>query len=171
MGADGGVVYIRLRNPSKYSRVEELLRPFWQFLDPGGRSDWAEDSTIEWENQNPNISSPDFLLGYYGTDRADNQDLHDLANICQMEIDELCQLTFSDLDLECRTWPGWGQYYNSNYGLYPLHALWLCHFRYDTHEEVVKRLGGLASMRVIDWTQELGNLLHLQSVGSEETWT
>lgn len=176
MGADGGVVYIPLRNPSdkNYERVTQLLQPFWQFLNRDGCAHWAEEAHWEWE-QNNSIDPPKYVLGYYGTDRVDDLELGDLPEICDVpDRDDapyqgyLYDLTFSELDLECRTtmFPITGSYYG-----HPLHKLWHKHFHWSSREEVISNLGSLLDMKIEDWAKELNNLLFMNQVVHEETWT
>jgi hypothetical protein len=149
MGADGGVVYIPLRAPGKeaWERAIALLRPFWQFLSTDGGAYWAENANAEWERKNPKVGPPDYLLGYYGTDRGDNFDLGDLPVLCDPFKDwrgDLYALTFEELDLDVRTRP----FMEGRYNRHPLHRLWLEHFEYRSREEVLAALGPLAKMTV-----------------------
>lgn len=168
MGADGGVVYIPLRKPNtaNYNRVLELLNPFWQFLCTRG-AHWAEDANWEWQ-QNHSIKGPEYILGYYGTDRVDNFDLTHLHEIHKDDRNELYDLTFDELDLECRTNPVPinGGYYN-----HILHNLWHEHFEYSSREEVLSALGALSNVKIKDWIKELNDLLDFESLVSEQTWT
>lgn len=176
MGADGGVVYIPLRNgtDANYKRVTELLQPFWQFLCTNDCSNIGEDANWEWQQANP-INAPEYVLGYYGTDRVDNFELGDLRDTCYVPTlddlpyqGDLYSLTFDELDLECRTspFPIKGAYYD-----HPLHRLWHQHFYYSSREEVLSALGPLADMKAEDWANELNSLLYLDRVVHEETWT
>lgn len=171
MGADGGVVHVRLRNPSpeRYRRVVELLGPFWQFLSEGGRSDVAEEGRITWENDNPDICSPAFLVGCYGTDGGDSLELDDLKSVCsEWARNELYLLTFADLDLECRTaTPALVR----SYDMHPLHRLWISHFDYDSREVVLRELGPLAGVVVGDWVAEMNSLIDFSTLWHDETWT
>ena len=178
MGADGGVIYIALRNPSdaNYMRCLELLKPFWQFLCTTSCSDVSQDANWEWQKNNPDINSPKYLLGYYGTDRVDNFDLHHLAEICQIpdskyfDVDEhkLFSLTFDELDLECRT-----SNIQDDNGRFNsiLHDLWYQHFKSHSREQVLLELGPLSNMKIEDWASELCSLLWFDAFNSEETWT
>lgn len=168
MGADGGVVYIPLRNGTdqNYARVLELLSPLWQFLSTDGGASWAEEANWEWM-QNNSIDPPKYVLGYYGTDRCDSFELGDLELLCSPETnDPLYELTFEELDLECRTSP---YPITSSYNHHPLHKLWYQHFGWSKPEDV--SLGVLTTMKVSDWAKELHRLLHLDRVVHEETWT
>lgn len=169
MGAQGGVVYIPLRDPSKYSRVTELLGPFWQYLCQNACSDWAESEHSKWETENSCVSQPTHLFGHYGTDRGDFLDLHDLRDLCQHEPEEgyddsaLYDLTFDEMDLECRTKPAWIPM--RGYLAHPLHRLWYEHFERTPREGVLKNLGSLAHIRIADWCDELRKLLHFDHLG------
>lgn len=174
MGADGGVVYIPVRDASvaRHARVIELLTPFWQFLDQDGGAFWAEAGHAAWSKSNTTVHAPHYILGYYGSDRGDNVSLGELPAICAPDLEHylhyLYELTFEELDLDCRTTvlPITGAYYEP----WP-HRLWFKHFKHWPHEEVLDAFGPLASMRMIDWTLELASLLDLRRVVHEETWT
>jgi hypothetical protein len=142
------------------------LDPFWQFLSEGVSS-VAEDANIEW-GKNSSIYPPNYILGYYGTDRGDNLDLGYLNNICYDDGTPLYYLSFNELDLECRTspFPITGEDNN-----YPLHNLWYQHFHYKTREETLKSLGELADTVIKDWGEEIRSLLHLERMTHKETWT
>lgn len=172
MGADGGVVYIPLRKKTEanYNRVLELLKPFWQFLCTNDCSNVGQDANWEWQ-QNNSINPPEYILGYYGTDRVDNLDLFNLKELCNVDFnqpDELYKLTFDELDLECRTSivP-----INGGYWDHILHNLWYQHFEYCSREEVLIALGDLSNVLILDWVKELNNLLCMNNVIQEETWT
>lgn len=171
MGADGGVVYLKLRKGTsgRYARVNELLKPFWNFLSSSGRCHEAERSTSSWHKKNPEITPPLFLVGYWGTDRGDSLSLHDLREICTWDQDEIYQLSFDDLDLECRTLspPLLGR----AFGSHPLHALWVEHFRYTSREETLSKLGPLKTVIISDWVKELEELLDFKSFTHEQTWS
>lgn len=63
MGADGGVCWMALKDPSKYDRVLELIKPFY-FLTSVDDYHW---SNVEWDD--PIIHAPEYLTGTYGTDQ------------------------------------------------------------------------------------------------------
>lgn len=172
MGADGGVVYIPLKHPSidRYDRVRKLLEPFWQFLSQDGGADWADEANYKWMQEN-SIGAPKYILGYYGTDRCDNFDLGDLASLCEPFEDwrgKLFELTFDELDLDCRTSP---VPITSSYSEHPLRRLWHEHFWFYSREETLEKLGSLAHTRIDAWAREIESLLNLQCTVHEETWT
>lgn len=169
MGADGGVVYVPLRSPTleRYNRVAELLGPFWQFLSQNGTSSWAEDANSEWEESNTHIYPPDYIQGCYGTDRVDSFDLGDLEHLVDVD-DELFELTFDELDLECRTSP---VPVNSSINERPFRRLWHEHFAYSSREDVLSRLGKMSNMTISSWVEEIINLLFIDRIVHEETWT
>lgn len=168
MGADGGVVYIPVRGD--YPRVEELLKPFWQFLCKTSCCSWGEDAHWAWENANPTIDAPEYLVGYYGTDRCDSFTLDDIHNLCYPWDDrpDLYELTFDELDMDCRTQtpPIKGSYDEPI-----LHRLWYQHFQWISREETLAELGPLANMTIKEWAGQLKQLLDLDKVVSVETWT
>lgn len=170
MGADGGVVYVPLKHPTpeRFKRVHELLQPFWQFLSRDGGASWAEEANWKWEQEN---SIGDCILGYYGTDRCDNFELGDLTDLVEPFEDwrgNLYELTFDELDLECRTSvaPPTGAYHE-----HILRRLWYEHFHYSSRDEVLDSLGPLATMKIADWAQEIDSLLNINAIVHEETWT
>ena len=164
MGADGGVIYIPVNVPAQCGRIRELLKPFGQFLSEGGGSFWGERANVDWEESHPEIRSPRYILGYYGTDRGDYVDLSHLRGICTTD-DEIYDLTFSDIDLDYRTAP------DPRWSMGPLYKLWHEHFWLRAHEEVVSEIGPLATIRVADWAKELRQLLDFDNLTREETWT
>jgi hypothetical protein len=175
MGAEGGVVYVSLKKGTheNYTRVLNLIQPFWQFLCRDGMSIWAEDAHSEWEQSNVDIGSPNELVGFYGTDRCDSFTLDDLYSLCEIDdppsyLGDLYALSFDELDLECRTSP---YPVSGKYDEHPLRRLWYEHFQYKTREQVLLALGGIADMIISDWANELNRLLHLDRAVQEETWT
>ncbi len=175
MGADGGVVWISLREGTheNYSRVLDLLQPFWQFLSQNGCANWAEEANAEWERANPGYGPPGYLFGYYGTDRCDSFTLCELRDLCYVDgspsyLGDLYALTFDELDLECRTSP---YPVTSSYYEHRLRRLWYEHFHYSTREKVLTDLGPIANMVISDWAAELSKLLRVNHPVQEETWT
>lgn len=172
MGAEGGVVYIPLRKPSypRQARVVELLNPFYQFLSVNGLSNVGEDANADWLKNNPSFAYGDkYIWGYYGTDRVDDYDLTQLPEICGPDPeDPIYDLTFEELDLDCRTNP---LPIDGEYWQHPLYKLWYQHFHWRSNEKVLEVFGSLATMKIRDWADELSKLLYLDRCASEETWT
>jgi len=170
MGADGGVVYVRLKNPTheNYAKVLDLLKPFWQFLSRDGGASWAEEANYAWENENPSIDGPSYLLGYYGTDRCDSFDLSDLEALTESD-EELDPLTFSELDLDCRTRPIAPT--SLRYCEKPFHRLWSEHFKWQDRERTLNELGPLANVTIASWREQMLDLVDVHHVAHEETWT
>lgn len=170
MGADGGIVYIPVREQAveNYNRVLTLLEPFWQFLSDNGVSSVAEENNYRWREANLNIGAPNYIVGCYGTDLCDKLTLDCLEIICEEDDSGLYDLTFDELDLECRTSPFSinGEHYN-----HILHNLWFQHFKYSTREETLKALDNLAGMKISNWCREIKHLLYLNQKVCEETWT
>lgn len=170
MGADGGIVLIKLKNGTteNYTRVSKLLKPFWQFTNRNGCSSLAEEANFSWETEN-DCGPPNYLIGYYGTDRGDSLDLSDLRNILSSyeDEDETYKLTFDELDLDCRTSPF---FYMDKYQ-YPLYKLWNEHFNYYSREDVLKELGDISNLVIQNWVFELKELLNIDSLCHIETWT
>jgi hypothetical protein len=175
MGADGGVVYLPLKKGTQEnkSRVLDLIQPFWQFLCRNDCAHWAEDAHSEWESNNRDIDcSPDYIVGYYGTDRCDSFVLSELGYLCEVDdkpsyMGDLYALTFDELDLDCRTSP----YSVGGRDAHRLHRLWHEHFDYKKREEVLTNLGPIANMVISDWCAEMNKLLYLERFVQEETWT
>lgn len=175
MGADGGVCWVSLFKGTheNYSRVLELLQPFWQFLSQDGGAYWAEEGHAEWFAANSHIGAPSELVGLYGTDRCDSFTLNDLRDLCTVDdspsyMGDLYALTFDELDLECRTSPF---PVSGNHHEHPLRRLWYEHFHYWSREETLAALGPLANMLIVDWANEMCSLVRVNHVASEETWT
>lgn len=186
MGADGGISWIGLKNPKKYDRAQELIKPFW-FLT---HIDDYHYSNVEWSSDF--ICAPNYIVGTYGTDQ----------NYClDEEFDEIYpnmdptptygQLTFLELVEDLKTRPFINQtsnkcYYLPNesfpYGMYNVvdsngrhitkleEMLWYT-IKYTEEKDLREDLGILADMKVNDWLEELRTLLNPNDSGSEETWT
>jgi hypothetical protein len=126
MGSDGGVCYVKMRDPSKKSRALELLRPFHGLLNHGF-ADWAENQTLDWEDAHPKISSSsDYILGYYSS--SQDYDLGALADLFRYFGDREGQesfesqvpdpsLTFVELLEDLATRPMFNQSVNGIYYL------------------------------------------------------
>lgn len=170
MGADGGIVLIKLKNGTleNYSRVSELLKPFWQFTNRSGVSHIAEEANFIWETEN-HCRPPNYLIGCYGTDRGDSLNLCDLREIIisYEDEDDIYKLTFNELDLDCRTSP---YFYMDKYQ-YPLYKLWNEHFYYSSRKDVLKELGNISNLVIQNWVSELKELLDIDSLRSIQTWT
>jgi hypothetical protein len=172
MGADGGIVLIKLKNKTNenYSRVSKLIKPFWQFTNRGGGYYIAEEANFAWENEN-HCGPPDYLIGCYGTDRGDSLNLGDLREILlsyeDEDEDETYKLTFDELDLDCRTSPN---FYLDGYQN-PLYKLWDRHFSYLSREDVLKELGEISNFVIHNWISELKELLNINSLCYIQTWT
>lgn len=169
MGADGGVVYVPLKRPTheNYTLVLALLSPFWQFLSQDGGAHWAEDANSEWERENSHVNAPEYLFGYYGTDRCDNFELGDLEELTEAD-DELDPLTFDELDLDCRTCtPPPSRSYDEK----PFRRLWKEHFGWRTREQTLIELGPLTNVTIASWREQMLSLVHVDRAVHEETWT
>lgn len=170
MGADGGVVLIKLKKGTleNYSRVSKLLKPFWQFTNRGGGFYIAEDANFIWETEN-DCGPPNYLIGCYGTDRGDSLNLGDLREILSSyeDEDETYKLTFDELDLDCRTSP----YFDLDKYQYPLYKLWNEHFYYYSREDVLEKLGEISNLVIQNWVSELKELLDIDSICYIQTWT
>lgn len=195
MGADGGVCWIQLRDPSKYDRVCELLRPFY-FLTYVDDYHW---SNVEWTSSV--IHAPEYLTGTYGTDQEWNiaEDLPRILDPAAYE-GEYCvdpsvtygDLTFIELVEDLVTRPlsdgsgsGWRYIEGLRYRSYARY--WDFHCRNVSHLEwmlweVVRwyhadadklrdRLRHIGEMKIKEWMDELRSLLYHDSVGCDETWT
>lgn len=169
MGADGGVVYVSLRDPvtENWQRAYDLLAPFYQFMNRDGVSSVSQSANLDWEKKNPEVGFPTHLLGYWGTDRPEQSDLGNLYELCSFGIDEpVHQLTFNELDLDCRTRN------DCEYYSHPVYTMFENHFKDLPRETVLAEFGPLLSeMLVKDWIKELNKLLHITSIGYVETWT
>lgn len=193
MGADGGMCWIKLRNPTKYNRVHELLAPFY-FLT---HIDDYHQSNVDWYD--PTIDAPNYIVGSYGTDQKFDIN-EDLVDVLEHDFDEIFpdmdptptygQLTFLELveDLKTRPFVDYdGKFFyladrTYSYRMYNVvdsndrhiskleEMLWDI-IEYSKLEELREDLGILADMKVNDWLDELRSLLESDNHGSEETWT
>ncbi len=194
MGADGGMCWMALREPSKYDRVRQLIGPFWflTHIDDYYQSnvDWTSDVIIE----------PKFLIGTYGSfqDYDISETLRDILN--PENYDDYLwgdpsvvygHLTFLELvdDLLTRplhkggewtylgeTWRparGLGYWIGSNQKYVSLleEIVWEVVEYAKSEEQRREQLGILADMKVGDWMREMRELLDWTKTGSEETWT
>lgn len=166
MGADGGVVCVPVRDPKKIERVLKLLRPFWQFLGTDGLSTAGDNGFYGWCRKNPRIRSPEILVGVYGTDRGNFLDLESLRQICNTDLGELSDISFSDLDLEVKTRPTWMKFEETIF-----HHLMREHFGWKSHEETKVNLDEIGEMKLSDWVTEISEILDFNGMWKEETWT
>lgn len=200
MGADGGVCYVPLRDPSKKPRAMELLRAFYPLFTCPWKRGCAAEQTDEWERAHPEIaSSKNYLMGYYG-DFGAGIDLGDLAEMFRYyhDFDELVpdpSLTFEELlfDLATRPmgYPGSTKYLGrwqevscqdidiNGRWLSPIEVLlWRC-FGWEveaTSEKILLDAGDtsldpIRNMKVVDWAREVERLCRWGSFIREETWT
>lgn len=171
MGADGGVEWVKLRDPKKYNRLVELLLPFWQIGwrgDKSGCAGYNVDKHLEWMDSCPSVCPPNYLLGFYGTDRGDACSLETLCTMLESEDEEPATFTFAEFDEYYRltideTW---------DWRRAPWNKCWTEHFQYKNHEEVCEELGPLKDMKISDWVEEIRAIIDLRFwVMSAETWT
>lgn len=171
MGADGGVILLSLKKGTteNYSKVSKLLKPFWQFTNRNGGYYIAEQANFDFIMEN-DYGPPNYLIGYYGTDRGDSLnlgDLRDILNPYEGEYDEVYKLTFDELDLDCRTNP----YLDFDKYRFPLYRLWSEHFDYKSREDSLNYLGDISNLVIENWILELKELLNIDSICYIETWT
>lgn len=169
MGADGGVVWVPVKDPTKYDRAMELLRPFYHLTTTSGMCSTAEDGWYEWCGANPRIAPPHYVVGLYG-DFWHDTTLDDLARerecpeplrgFTWADVAELGFHTMTEKDL---AWPDmWCAFV-----LKLMHE----HFGHLEWPEVVNRLGTIATMQVDDWFAELDALLRYDAMKTAETWS
>jgi len=167
MGADGGVCWMRLRDPARYQRLCDLVRPFWWLTD-SGEADWQAEASDSWLSANPLYSAPAYIVGRYGT--SQDWDLTDLADMLRGEDADLCSdpaLTFAELIEDIDTRPG-HYAHRSLSGEAPMLERWVLEVRWLYGRA---GLGVLEGMTVEQWAAEMRRILIAGSVGSEETWT
>lgn len=186
MGADGGVCWIPLKKPAKYKRVRELLLPFWQLTDMNSESSNHEEANYLFLKDNPIISEPNYLVGYYSSFKDDA--LINLVDILSEESQDLCSnssLTFEEFILDLKTRP----FTNGTNSLVYLEA-----FKFKPKKNQYDCLGNKTSLLealvsdslyydneshfqtiinifVKDWQFELNQLLDILNYSSAETWT
>jgi len=173
MGADGGVEWMKLKQPSKYGRLMELLWPF-NIRTYEGLIDvcasYNSNFHDEWCEENPEICEPKYLLSIYGTDLPGFPCLSDIPGIVEYLKDAETQQfphelfilginpkvhTFGDIILEKNTRPSSVGYYCK-----------LPSFLEELEEGSV-----LDSMIISDWVDEVESILDINSCCSCETWT
>lgn len=200
MGADGGMCWMKLSNPSKYDRVVELLTPFY-FLT---YVDDYHQSNHDWMDAEPIIMAPEYILGSYGSFQT--FDIYDtLRHILNPEefnegAREVCSdpsLTFAELLQDLATRPmlksnsggawvylpeersiepisGYYRYYDVNSKQMTLLEimLWdLMHYHWNDEAKIASWLKPIADIKVADWLEELNSLLEHNNCGQDETWT
>lgn len=198
MGADGGVCWIPLHDPSKYDRVLELLRPFY-FLTSVDDYHW---SNVEWIDNNAHLIKG-CVFGTYGTSQEFSL-RESLVQILDPECGDVCadpSLTFLELveDLETRPFTkdnDWGDpapqdrwcYLSEGWGWRgPIKNMrdWLdpngCRptkleqmlwsLAKTEHGFMDDALFPIAEMKISDWVEELRSLLDYSASDLEETWT
>ncbi len=189
MGADGGVVYMKLRNPSKFSRLLELINPFY-FLTESGNADWQQDTCDKFWESSP-IGAPEYLCGTYGTSQDfDISDLRDILDPDYFE-NEIADpsLTFVELveDLQTRPFGGtdgkwcyltdritvgkYHNYYDSGAKRLSLLEKMLWDVVCWRLNDLPKTLGPISNMTISSWLSEMREILEYKNVFSEETWT
>jgi hypothetical protein len=170
MGADGGVNWIKLKDPKDYSRVLELTNPLriW-YTEDGIYEEYHE----KWLDENPDISYPNYIVGRYGSFRGYSQGADSLVEILGYEPKhrgpseyENLDYTFEEVWLDLITREPWKQGEWARTSLEK--HLWEI-FSWMKPEEVFESLGVLRHMHVGDWFDELCS--KLDYYGSCETWT
>ena len=189
MGADGGLIWMEVREPKKLSRVHELLAPFEWF------STEFRDEDSEWLRKNPKeIDFKACIVTRYGTDLNDRDGIHDLYEILAYMEDGDTR-TFEDIILDLATrpdyemfqldkleeclWLGFDQSSRYDYrGIQPFHSDYqeTLNTRADKRlrladEEHLQRLGVLRHLTVDAWGTELKRLLKWGRYHTVETWT
>lgn len=185
MGADGGVCWVPVKDPTKYDRAIGLIRPFYGLLE-SGMADWQEDACSRWERRNSWCGPPNYIQGYYGSfqDYDLNQVAELLINADGEEIVEDSTITFGELleDLATRPMCCPGMYLQSHSQIKylldfkgrPLSLLevilweffgWRKNITEDKDFDIIR------NMKVLDWVEELGSLCDWKRCASEETWT
>lgn len=191
MGADGGVCWMKVKDPSKYARVQELLRPFYWLT-------YVDDyrwSNVEYIRKSP-ISEPTYLVGTYGSFQ-DFSICGTLRDILERSEDEnVCSdpsLTFLELVEDLATRPmacnnvvnEWvyltdrrmgvirphRDYYSASGERLTILEIMLWDRVHYWLEKLEEELEPIAHMTVESWLTELRGLLEYSNVGSEETWT
>jgi hypothetical protein len=162
MGADGGVVILPILDNE--TRVYELLSIFPELLNLNAHSSTNDYLFSEWEANN--LIPYTHVYGHYGTDCA--VCLQDLKEVCVWECNnELFDLTFEEFSLEVLTAP----FGVNTYGIEEFYTIWEWYFYYDTHEEIVEKLGQFKDVTINEWRAELNSLVDFSRMWTEEVWT
>lgn len=197
MGADGGVCYVPMRNPSSKARALELLSPFYGLLGKCPWSDSRGDQTDAWECAHPEVVySNNYIMGYYGT--GQDIDLGDLAEMFRdvVDFDDLVpdpSLTFGELLEDLQTRPMFDQSKGGIYYLSSSHQRWAYDIKgremscveymlweffgwcanFDGEYAAFNQrdFAPIRDMKVVDWAREIERLCRWGSFTKEETWT
>lgn len=164
MGADGGVSWAELKDPSLYDRVGALTAPFG-FWNNNDKNHWVEHH--DWENENTWCSPPHYLVGYYGSFMGDWKGSQALDEVLREDSRQQNNLTFSELWMDLITREDWKNGYWTRTSLEKM--LWENFHWYSDFDEVVNKFGILQDMLVGDWIKELNQAI--VNFGHEETWT
>lgn len=158
MGADGGVCWIEAKDEERF---KELVEPFgFLFFD---EYHW---SNVEWLKEN---REPGKIYGTYGTGQdLCLLDIPQLLNEIEAIQEDDCDyahigfrdLTFSELAEDWETRP---EFYTPGF------PWWIL-------DRIAKRIclvfpEGWKDVKIVDWGEELAELVIEKSTGSVETWT
>lgn len=169
MGADGGVVWVPLKDPANHDRAMDLLGPFYCLVSTSGMCSAAEDGWYAWRKANPRITRPHYVVGLYGDFWYDTT-LDDLAREreCPEALRGFTWAEVAELDFHKMTGKDlWWPDMDCAFVVKLMHEHW-GHLEWT---EVVERLRGVAGMQVADWFAELERLLDWDATRTEETWT
>jgi len=168
MGADGGVVWVNLREGASREALQRLLAPWWwQLTRLGSRT--YEDSRVEWLREHAH-EHPHAVFGGYGTDLCDLLGWGDLGAWLHELDDALTDparglpdgATFGDLCDEIATRPaGW---WSSGDRCGPVGATWEAELTGPEAEHLRGQL-------IDAWLAAVRALLDGDTVHSVETWT
>lgn len=187
MGADGGLNWMRLRDPEKRQHAIDLISPLG-LIDHNWR-----DEDYAWYKQHGD-KLKNCIVSKYGTDRDQSgmEDLKDILDYPFSDID-FSDYTFAEMVEELATRPEYQMYGLSTlekailsscaWWSYPYcstyySSIYFGESRFKDDDLVKKRLtltsgklGILREIKIGDWLKEVEQLVIKDSVSSVETWT
>ena len=179
MGANGGLCWVRIKDKTKLDRLEKLLSPFW------GYQEYNDNKSENWERENEMKQSGELmgcLCGTYG-DFQEFDSYDDLQRIVteikynhnkHESMWPFQGLTWFEVIEEMETRP-WNSFFFESQNEIDRCINW--HFKsygkdskYDIPEELEK-YKDILSMKLIDWADEIAEIIDISNVMTEETWT
>lgn len=172
MGADGGIAWFKLKKPDQKDRLIKLLAPL-NFQNLGSGTHWDNREEFLNKPENSFLWSDEYIYGYEGSYSygATFESLRDIVSaIKDGEVQKELgfsqydkTLSFGDIFLEKDTRPDW---------VYA-HSYWCDKIigwadeAYLSEEEKQK----LFETNIVDWANEIDEILDIKSYCYEETWT
>lgn len=174
MGADGGIAWFKLKNPSqeRHDRIKKLLSWF-DFQNLGNGVHWDNREEFLNKEENSFLWGHEYIYGYEGSYvyGATFEELADfveavLTGEVQKELGyskHESSVSFEDIFLEKDTRPEW--VYGYSYWCDKI-IKWF-NEGYPTEEERKEFL----SINIVEWAKEVKSILDFSTYCYEETWT